>query len=402
MNFIEARLSEMSNISKYQKKFLLILFSTLCCLRGKMNYRNLSRYSDLSEKTYSRQFRKDFNFSELNRLSLQTLFPKDHPLILATDCTYSQKSGKKTWGLDYFFSGQAGCTKKGLEVSLLALVDLDRNTAYNLNAQQTPATPKNKEASTNEETRIDFYLKQLHDHRPFLPPQVRYVVADGYYAKKKYVDGVVEEKLHLISKLRRDPNLRFLYQGTQKSGAGAKKRYDGKFKVSLLHRFEFHGKLEGSVQVYSQVMNHLSLKRDIRVVCLLDARIPDHPNYGFLFSTDLTQNVWEIIRFYKARFQIEFIFRDAKNFTGFSDCQARDKQSLHFHFNASLTALNLLRIEHIQGKNAAEPISIASYKAKHFNEHFMKHIFSKLELDLSSIKSNPHYEELRNYGAIAA
>jgi hypothetical protein len=40
------------------------------CLRGKANFRNLSRYSKVSEKTYSRGFRRQFDFVEFNRLTL--------------------------------------------------------------------------------------------------------------------------------------------------------------------------------------------------------------------------------------------------------------------------------------------------------------------------------------------
>ena len=41
------------------------------CLRGKANFCNISRYGDLNEKTYSRGFRKDFDFLIFNKLSLE-------------------------------------------------------------------------------------------------------------------------------------------------------------------------------------------------------------------------------------------------------------------------------------------------------------------------------------------
>ncbi len=53
-----------------------------------------------------------------------------------------------------------------------------------------------------------------------------------------------------------------------------------------------------------------------------------------------------ILEYYRTRFQIEFIYRDAKQFTGLNDCQARSEIKLHFHFNASLTAINLAKITH--------------------------------------------------------
>jgi len=48
---------------------------------------------------------------------------------------------------------------------------------------------------------------------------------------------------------------------------------------------------------------------------------------------------------YSQRWGIEFLFRDAKQFTGLCNAQTRDAQRLDFHFNASLTALNLAKYE---------------------------------------------------------
>ena len=59
---------------------------------------------------------------------------------------------------------------------------------------------------------------------------------------------------------------------------------------------------------------------------------------ALLFSTDIHLPPEQIVEYYQARFQIEFIFRDAKQFTGLSDCQARHLPRLDFHFNASLIA----------------------------------------------------------------
>ena len=40
-----------------------------------MNFKNLSRYSELSEKTYRRQFSKAFEFVELNRRVIEQAMP---------------------------------------------------------------------------------------------------------------------------------------------------------------------------------------------------------------------------------------------------------------------------------------------------------------------------------------
>jgi hypothetical protein len=63
-----------------------------------------------------------------------------------------------------------------------------------------------------------------------------------------------------------------------------------------------------------------------------------------LFSTDLEIDPVFLYRCYSARFQIEFVFRDARQFTGLADCQARSPEAIDTHVNASLMALNLAKV----------------------------------------------------------
>jgi len=46
----------MSDTFKPQRKFISVLLITIMLMRGNVSFRNMSRYSSLSEKTYSRQF----------------------------------------------------------------------------------------------------------------------------------------------------------------------------------------------------------------------------------------------------------------------------------------------------------------------------------------------------------
>ncbi len=152
------------------------------------------------------------------------------------------------------------------------------------------------------------------------------------------------------------------------------------------------------------VLNHVSLKCNMKVVVLLNQKNENKKKYVILFSTDTDLEAKTLLKYYKARFQIEFIFRDAKQFTGLCDCQARDKNRLNFHFNASLTTLNLAKLEHLQTQSdiATMPFSMASIKAYYFNTFFLEEIFSILDIDQSCIKKSPHYQKLRQLGKIAA
>lgn len=99
------------------------------------------------------------------------------------------------------------------------------------------------------------------------------------------------------------------------------------------------------MSLYTAVVWSVSLKRRIRLAYLrkeLDGKQSD----VVLFSTDVDIEPCHLYRCYTARFQIEFIFRDARQFTGLADCQARSPEALDTHVNASLLAL------YVQGEHS--------------------------------------------------
>jgi len=402
MNLIDNILRKMSTISTPQRTFVTTLLTTIHLLRGRMTFRNLSRYSALHEKTYARQFAKTFDFADCSHLTLTTYLPSATTKIAALDCTFGEKSGKHTYGLDMFYHGSHDRAEQGLEFSELAVVDVDYGTAYHLSMEQTPATATLHKTLGADKTRIDWYLSHLWRDGPLLPPEIRYLAADGYYAKIKFVDSVCDFGLHLISKLRHDANLRYLFTGPHPKRRGARKKYDGKVNLQDLSRFT-PIVLSKTVTLYTAVLNSVSLKRTIRVVVVCK-RQGSKVLTAVLFSTDTTLSAEDIYRYYTARFQIEFLFRDAKQFTGLTDFQTRSEARIAFHVNASLTALNFLKLEDRQqaSNNDDHVISIASWKIRKFNEHQLERIISTLGLDLTSIKLHPHYEDLMNYGTIAA
>ncbi|MFS8153642.1 MULTISPECIES: transposase [Gammaproteobacteria] len=242
-------------------------------------------------------------------------------------------------------------------------------------------------------------MRHLQQDRASLPPQVRYLVADGYYSKTRYLQGVVAMGLHQVGKLRHDANLRWLYQGEQKS-RGRKRRYDGKVSFDDVSRWTPAGNMD-ETQVYTAIVNSPHLKRDLRVVYLVK-RLGRQVKTALLFSTDTSLDAITLVTYYKARFQIEFLFRDAKQFLGLNDCQARKGKALHFHFNASMTALNLLKLEDRQHQSGnRRVISIARWRTRKANAHLLERFSSYLGLDFNGIKSRPDFEEMCHYGAIA-
>ena len=415
MTVVTHILEQMPGINKPQRKFLLALFATMLAVRGRVYFRNLARYSTYSARTHHRQFQQPFDFPAFNQRAIAQVTSAASTLLLAQDATFIRKSGKRTYGLDRFWNGCAHRNERGLELSAIAILDVARRTAYPLAVQQTPprpvslkepssassATPEMK--SEPEETRMDFYLQHLSQTVAYLPPQVRYAVFDGAFAKHKFVAGCRELDLHLVSLLRVDANLRYLYTGAQK-GRGRPKAYDGKVNFTDLSRLDCAGEVAPRITLYTGVVNSVSLKRNIRICVVVNRTKPSKPRYVVLFSTDCELAAQTIYDYYTLRFQIEFLFRDAKQFTGLQDCQARDHKALHFHFNMALASVGVTKIEALTEQSTPQPqlFSLASWKQRAFNEHLLDEFISRLALEPTLIKNHPQYDYLRTYGAIAA
>jgi len=386
-------------LSKPQRAFLQGLFMTILTLRGKVNFRNLSRYSRYSEKTYARQFAKPFPFVAFNRQLINTVFGLDSERVLAFDPTFIPKAGHHTVGRNRFWNGLKSRSEKGLEVSALAVIDLTRKQALNLSVRQTlPA-----EDTPSDATLIDQYLHHIQQVQPTLLASETYLCIDGGLTRKKLIDGVCALDLHLIGKLRHDARMRYLYDGPKRPGRGRQKVYDGPVDWADLSRFDEVGQ-DDEVYLYTACLNHVHFGRTLRVVALVNPQADNPSQPVLLFSTDPDLDAWKIYRYYKARFHIEFLFRDAKQFTGLTDGQMRRADRLDFHFNAAMTSLNLAKAELMSTQPTDQPAvcSVASIKAQYCNQYFLDRIISIFDLDPTWIKKRGEYQRLRDWGKIAA
>jgi len=246
---------------------MLSLFGVLSIFCGKATFRNLSRYSNYCEKSYSRWYRRKFNFVEFNAKLIRHELAEAE-LLGVIDASFMKKSGKCTEGLGWFYNSCNDKAERGLETSVVAVVDVRSNTAYGIDSEQTidkvPLQGKDK-----EHTRVDLYVDQIKRVSAELKAlNVRYLAADSYYAKAKFVNTTLKLGFDIIGKLRIDANLKWLYEGDY-SGVGRPRSFDGKVRITEgLSRFDFEGRLEDGVEVYSKVVWSVNLKRKIKVVIL--------------------------------------------------------------------------------------------------------------------------------------
>ncbi len=93
---------------------------------------------------------------------------------------------------------------------------------------------------------------------------------------------------------------------------GRSRKYSGKVNLKSIDvdYLETIHKDEQSI-IYSAVIYSKALKRNIKLVY---KQLIDKKNRSYLpvFSTDLLFGALDILRYYKNRFQVEFLYRDGK------------------------------------------------------------------------------------------
>ncbi len=143
------------------------------------------------------------------------------------------------------------------------------------------------------------------------------------------------------------------------------------------------------------------LKMNVRIVYIQDKKTA---GYEVLLCTDCNLRAADICRFYRLRFQIEFLIRDAKQHAGLEECQARDKRKLDFHFNQSFTMVSLAKAEYFLSISIErrQSFSIQDIKRMQHNQLITDYIFSNLALDLNCKKIKQLRQKCINFGRLAA
>jgi IS4 transposase len=407
MGSLEQVLLELG-IRKTQRGFLLVLFRLWLVIPGRINYANLARFSGKSEKTFRTWFGKAFDFLAVNSCLVRMAQARGHlgkTLALTIDSSHISKSGKHTPGLGKYWESKQGKAVKGLEVSCCAVVDLAGHYALPMEALQTP------DSLAEGGSRVDHYIYQLEEvlNKLSLSLQrdVKYVVGDAYYTKKDFVNAVIQAGKHFIGKLRRDANLKYLYEGKPTGKPGRPKLYDGKVDFKDFSRWQLIAQETTDKQTtttYTAIVFAAHLNRKIRVVCLLTTQ-GGKTTHQLFFSTDTALPAKDILAFYQARFQIEFCFRDAKQFSGLLDCQSRHSHAIHFHWNMAFLTLTLARLEQLAlfpDTLDAFVFSLEDVKRRAYNEFFAEKIFVFLPFQHTFDKFKPHLDSLLNLGVKAA
>lgn len=328
--------------AKLRKSFQAAFIQTMILymvLPRKINFKQMGRYSDSCEQRFRQLYERDFDWMEFNTQLMWRCLGEGTRKAIAIDASYISKAGKKTHYIGKFRSGCAGEMKRGLEILGIGIVDVDMRECMMLRAEQTPdkTVLQNKGDDYNL---VDWYPDVLRKHRERLLGITQYVVADAWFSKARFVNELCDIGLHLVSRLHDDAALWYAHDGVR-TGKRGRPRIKGRkidfedLDLSRCETLDIEGGRAYVLNAYSTAM-----KRNIRIV----VHFPDAGGRKIYFTSDLQMTGRDIIEFYRTRFQIEFCFRDSKQFTGLYHCQARDLRKLDFAFNASLASVNVAKV----------------------------------------------------------
>ena len=369
--FIDAVENSTAKVTKSFEKVLFEVILLFMAIPGKINFTQLARYGSHVEQTYRNAFglkkSKSIDWLKLNVSLAKRFFGKQGRWAIAIDPSYINKAGKKTPHIGRFWSGCAQSVKHGLEILGIGLVDIDVKDCMMLRAHQSLSS---KELSLRDKTMVDFYISVIKRYRKELLKLSTLIVADAYFSTSTFANGIKKEGFSLISRLRDNACLFYVYNGPRTGKRGRPKTKDGKIDMENLDlsRMEKMEMKDGEGTAYTLIAYSKALKCKIRLVIW---QMPNGKKKLF-FSNDTSLSGEEVLLYYRTRFQIEFCFRDAKGYTGLMDCQARDKWKLDFAFNASFTSLNVAKVTM---KEMGMEYSMSSFKLLMTNIYLVNRIF---------------------------
>ena len=253
-------LRKMSGIHKRRRDFLIHLVGLYLSMRCRKNFLMLERHGQYSEQTYRQHFSRSHDFKSFNRELIRSYCGQE--LVWVFDPSYISKSGKKTPGVGYFWSGCASKMKWGLELSALGILDIENRTAMHYYAERT--TP-----IKGEESLRSYYAKLITAQAPELLKMSRYIAFDAFFSKNTFVTSICEAGFVLISRMQRRSYMRYAYSGPHSGGKGARKKFDG--KVDEANPCQKHFKIIKQSEeeiVYEGVVHIRALKRWCKVVIL--------------------------------------------------------------------------------------------------------------------------------------
>jgi hypothetical protein len=373
----------------------------MLAMTGRVTMLGLSRWTEKggSYRTIQRFFNTVINWRKLHWLLIRPhLLDRDEPVLIGGDETVVTKAGDKTYGLDRFFSSLYGKPVPGLAFFGLFLLSVKSRRSYPVMMEQVvkaqeaapgkksaksvklkaikrkTGRPKGSRNKNRHAVELSAYLRQIQQMIQALLALIDldlsliYCVLDGAFGNNYALQMVRQCSLHLISKLRSDAALYFPYEGMHNK-YGPRKKYGQKLDYNHIpKRYLRATSLDKELQtdIYQMVVWHKRFADPLNVVIIVKTNLKTQAQaHVVLFSSDLMLAYDKLIDYYCLRFQLEFNFRDAKQFWGLEDFMNVKQRPVYNAANLAMFMVNLSQVLLCHFRQSCPAFSVNDLKA-HF------------------------------------
>jgi putative transposase len=348
------------------------VIEAMLSMSGRVTMRGLSRWSGKggSYRTIQRFFTTSVHWCQLHFILIrQQLLDADDVLLMSGDHVVVTKAGKATYGLERFFSSLYGKAVPGLCFLSLSLLSVKRRTSYPVvteqvekaceaTAQAQPTQkasgprgrPKGSKNRNRREVTLSPSLRFIQEHIKRLLQQIGeafkvvYFIFDGELGHNDALQMVRQVGLHLVSKLRYNSALYFPYAGPY-AGRGPRRKYGKQLDYrnipsAYLQATSIDEGIE--TNIYQMSLWHKKFAEMLNIVVIVKRHLQTHKTaHVVLFSSDLTLGYAQLIDYYRLRFQLEFNFRDAKQYWGLEDFMSVNEKPVYNSANLAMVMVNV-------------------------------------------------------------
>ena len=341
-------------------------------MTGRVTMRGIARWSGQggSYRTVQRFINTTLSWCQLQWLLIRThLLDEDDVIEAAGDDVVTTKAGKTTHGLDRFFSSLYGKVVPGLGFLSLSLISVKRRVSYPVMMEPIEKThtakpqeisqkksgrkrgrPQGSKNQNRRDVDLSLYLRFVQETLKRLLQlvgeyiQVVYFIFDGAFGHNEALQMVRQLGLHLSSKLRHDAALYFPYEGPY-SGHGKGKKYGKKLNYrDIPDAYLKESSIEKGIEtkIYQMNLWHKKFADLLNIVVMVKTNLKTQAvAHVVLCSSDLELPYAQVIDYYRLRFQIEFNFRDAKQYWGLEDFMVVNRVPVYNSANLAMFMVNV-------------------------------------------------------------
>lgn len=370
----------------------------LLAMTGRVTMLGISRWTSKggSYRTVQRFFSTLLPWASLFWLLFRNhLFDPDDVYLLAGDETVVTKSGKHTPGLDRFFSSIYGKSVPSLAFFTLSLISTRERRSFPISVEQVlrsadeqasqkakaskpttkrkPGRPKGSTSTAKTTLELSPELSRIQSQIAALLTRIAgllpltYLVLDGHFGNAGALQMALSCNLHLISKLRSDSALYLPYDGPY-AGRGPKRIYGDKLNPRAIPERNLCKRAvekEIETRIYQLQARHKSVAQLLNIVIIVKTNLKTQAQaHVILFSSDLALPFDKLIDNYCLRFQLEFNFRDAKQYWGLEDFMTTHPIRVTNAANLSLFMVNLVERLLREERRLQPEMSVLDLKAQ--------------------------------------